>query len=209
VLARASAPSSSSSSGQPLPPPARLVVHAPIVVASCGAVHTPALLLRSGIRGGFQVGANLRVHPATGVVAVFPQTDAQRAAGAGAVNMYEGVSMAVYSTAASHREGAGYGALLSVPACQPGLLAALTPDAGGPGSMKRLLLQLPNCSLVRAQAGRTHARGARAGAQTCMQEPPFSGTVCECVCVCVCATCACLAPLHRWWCSRATAAAVA
>jgi hypothetical protein len=56
--------------------------------------------------------------------------------------------MGVYSCAAANREAGGYGALLSVPACQPGLLAALTPDAPAPGYMKQLMLDLPHSSLV-------------------------------------------------------------
>lgn len=42
---------------------ARLVVRAPIVVVACGALETPALLLRSQI-GGPAVGDYLRLHPA-------------------------------------------------------------------------------------------------------------------------------------------------
>ena len=41
----------------------RLVIKAPVVVSACGSIHTPALLLRSKIRGGGNVGANLRIHP--------------------------------------------------------------------------------------------------------------------------------------------------
>jgi long-chain-alcohol oxidase len=66
-----------------------LMVHAPIVVSSCGSIHTPALLLRSGITVGGNVGGNLRLHPATGVVGVFPRTAEQAAAGQGAVQMFK------------------------------------------------------------------------------------------------------------------------
>jgi long-chain-alcohol oxidase len=43
------------------------------VVSAAGALHTPALLLRSGVTVGGNVGANLRLHPATVVTAVFPK----------------------------------------------------------------------------------------------------------------------------------------
>lgn len=43
------------------------------VVSSAGSVHTPALLLRSGIRARGNVGANLRLHPATFIAGTFPQ----------------------------------------------------------------------------------------------------------------------------------------
>ena len=45
---------------------ARVTVRAPRVVVACGALESPALLLRSGI-GGPAVGENLRLHPCTAV----------------------------------------------------------------------------------------------------------------------------------------------
>ena len=51
--------------------PLTIAVSAPIVVACAGALHTPALLLRSGITCGGNVGKNLRLHPCTCVVGVF------------------------------------------------------------------------------------------------------------------------------------------
>jgi choline dehydrogenase-like flavoprotein len=45
---------------------ARLTVRAPRVVVACGALESPALLLRSEI-GGQAVGRNLRLHPCTAV----------------------------------------------------------------------------------------------------------------------------------------------
>jgi choline dehydrogenase-like flavoprotein len=50
---------------------ARVTVRAPRVVVACGALESPALLLRSGI-GGPAVGQHLRLHPCT---AVFAQYD--------------------------------------------------------------------------------------------------------------------------------------
>jgi GMC oxidoreductase/Gluconate 2-dehydrogenase subunit 3 len=51
---------------------ARVIVRAPQVVAACGALATPALLLRSGI-GGPAVGDYLRLHPAGGVLGVYAE----------------------------------------------------------------------------------------------------------------------------------------
>ena len=50
----------------------RVVVRAPQVVAACGALATPALLLRSGV-GGPAVGDYLRLHPAGGVIGVYDE----------------------------------------------------------------------------------------------------------------------------------------
>ena len=51
----------------------RLLLRCAHVIAAGGALHTPALLLRSGVTVGGNVGANLRMHPATVVTATFPQ----------------------------------------------------------------------------------------------------------------------------------------
>ncbi|HYP47548.1 MAG TPA: GMC family oxidoreductase [Thermoleophilaceae bacterium] len=45
-------------------------VRAPLVVVACGALESPALLLRSGI-GGPAVGQNLRLHPCTAIFASY------------------------------------------------------------------------------------------------------------------------------------------
>jgi choline dehydrogenase-like flavoprotein len=50
----------------------RVVVRAPQVVAACGALATPALLLRSGV-GGPAVGDYLRLHPAGAVIGVYDE----------------------------------------------------------------------------------------------------------------------------------------
>jgi choline dehydrogenase-like flavoprotein len=48
----------------------RLIVEAPTVVVACGAIESPALLLRSGI-GGPAVGKHLRLHPAAIVNGIY------------------------------------------------------------------------------------------------------------------------------------------
>ncbi|MEO8840412.1 MAG: GMC family oxidoreductase [Kofleriaceae bacterium] len=52
----------------------RVVVRAKLVVSSCGAIHTPALLSRSGLesRSGL-LGGNLSLHPNVKVVAIFDE----------------------------------------------------------------------------------------------------------------------------------------
>jgi choline dehydrogenase-like flavoprotein len=53
-------------------PRGRVTVRAPRVVVACGALESPALLLRSGI-GGPAVGHYLRLHPAEAVFAVYSE----------------------------------------------------------------------------------------------------------------------------------------
>ncbi|WP_102128521.1 FAD-dependent oxidoreductase [Deinococcus planocerae] len=50
----------------------RVTVRSPQVVVACGALETPALLLRSGI-GGPAVGGHLHLHPAGLVAGVYPE----------------------------------------------------------------------------------------------------------------------------------------
>ena len=52
----------------------RVHVRAKVVVSACGAVNTPALLLRSGLRSpSRQLGQNLSLHPNCKMVAIFDQ----------------------------------------------------------------------------------------------------------------------------------------
>lgn len=48
-------------------------VRAPVVVASSGSLHNPALLMRSGITCGGNVGKHLHLHAATTILARFPK----------------------------------------------------------------------------------------------------------------------------------------
>jgi len=52
----------------------RVVVRAKLVVAACGAIHTPALLSRSGLtsRSG-RLGKNLGLHPNVKIIAIFDE----------------------------------------------------------------------------------------------------------------------------------------
>ena len=51
-----------------------IAVRAKLVVAACGAIHTPALLARSGVRSpSGQLGGNLSMHPNVKVVAIFDE----------------------------------------------------------------------------------------------------------------------------------------
>jgi choline dehydrogenase-like flavoprotein len=52
-----------------------ITVRAKLVVSACGAIHTPALLVRSGFRSpSGQLGHNLSMHPNVKVVAIFDET---------------------------------------------------------------------------------------------------------------------------------------
>ncbi|NWJ45483.1 MAG: GMC family oxidoreductase N-terminal domain-containing protein [Chloroflexi bacterium] len=86
-----------------------LTVKAKAVVAACGSLHTPALLLRSKL-GGAAVGKNLRLHP-VGVVMARMEEE---------VRPWTGVMQAGYSTQFANLDGKGYGAIFET---APGHLA--------------------------------------------------------------------------------------
>ena len=92
----------------------RLIVKARAVVAAGGSIETPALLLRSGLKG--QVGHNLRLHPGCAVWGVFDET----------VKMWEGTLQARYSSEFSHWDG-GYGPLFETVPVHPGAAGAAFP----------------------------------------------------------------------------------
>jgi long-chain-alcohol oxidase len=87
-----------------------LTVHARVVVVAAGALNTPALLLRSGIRGG--IGRNLHLHPVT---AVWGRFDVP-------VQPWSGTLQAVYSEEFADLEG-GYGVRLETAPVHPAYLA--------------------------------------------------------------------------------------
>jgi choline dehydrogenase-like flavoprotein len=90
-------------------PGSRLTVRAGVVVAACGAVQTPALLLRSGYDApSGQLGRNLSLHPNAKVVALFDEE----------VYGWQGVHQA-YQV----REFMGEGILMTAINLPPGLLS--------------------------------------------------------------------------------------
>jgi long-chain-alcohol oxidase len=89
----------------------RLRVEASAVVAAGGSIETPALLLRSGLRG--QVGRNLHLHPGTAAFAIFDED----------VRAWEGTTQARYSNEFRHWDG-GYGPIFETVPVHPGAGAA-------------------------------------------------------------------------------------
>lgn len=92
----------------------RLTVNARSVVVAGGAIESPALLLRSGLRG--QVGRNLHLHPGTATMGVFDDD----------VNIWEGTLQARYSSEFRHWDG-GYGPIFETVPVHPGSGAVIVP----------------------------------------------------------------------------------
>lgn len=90
-------------------------IHAKVVVAACGALHTPALMLRSGIIRR-EVGRNLFIHPTTGIGATFARR----------IEAWKGPPQTIMC---SEFDGLadGYGFRIETAPAHPGLLAHATP----------------------------------------------------------------------------------
>ncbi|KAF9166046.1 hypothetical protein DFQ26_008800 [Actinomortierella ambigua] len=91
----------------------RVVVKAQKVVISAGAIHTPAVLKRSGLKNKF-IGQNLFLHPVNYVFGKFDER----------LDCYKGSIMTALSTVAENTDGHGYGSKIEVPSHHPGLNGA-------------------------------------------------------------------------------------
>jgi long-chain-alcohol oxidase len=140
----------------------RIIFKAPIVISSAGAIHTPALLLRSKIAvdiGGVQgIGSNLRLHPCTVIIAKFdkdetddssPPHPQSQSHSQPVVQAWNGPIMSKYSTQLAEWNGSGYGAVVYNVSPHPGMFAAGLPWNSG-ADMKRLLADFEKsvCALV-------------------------------------------------------------
>jgi long-chain-alcohol oxidase len=93
----------------------RLEIRARAVVAACGALHTPALLRRSGLENE-NIGKHLRLHPAGVVFGVFDEE----------LKPWEGVMQALYSDQFRDLDG-GYGLKFETAAVHPHLMIPFGP----------------------------------------------------------------------------------
>ena len=94
-----------------------MTVRARVVVAACGAIQTPALLARSGLRSrSGQLGRNLTVHPGAALVAIFDHD----------VRGWEGVHQAYQVTEFLREEGI----LATASTLPPALVASSLPQRG-------------------------------------------------------------------------------
>jgi choline dehydrogenase-like flavoprotein len=102
------------------PTGAPLTVRSRAVVVAAGALHTPALLRRSGFSNE-NIGRHLRLHPATAVWGVMDEE----------VRGWEGTMQAVYSDQFADLDGEGYGLKFETAALQPLILFSFAPWRSG------------------------------------------------------------------------------
>ena len=96
-----------------------LTIRSRAVIVACGAIHTPALLRRSGLQNP-NIGKHLRLHPATAVFGIFDEE----------LKPWEGVMQALYSD--QHRDlHEGYGLKYETAANHPHIFVPFSPWRGG------------------------------------------------------------------------------
>ena len=92
-----------------------LPVHAKSVIVAAGAIHSPAVLLRSGVENP-HIGQHLHLHPTTVSVGLYPEK----------VYAWKGVLQSAYSDQFTHLDG-NYGYKLEAAPGHPGLFALARP----------------------------------------------------------------------------------
>ena len=109
-------------------------IHAGTVVIACGAIESPALLLRSGI-GGPAVGKHLRVHPAGVVTGIYEEP----------IEGWSGQIQSALSDEFSQCDG-DHGFLIEAIGVAPGIFAAASPWTDGYSHKERMARTLKHAA---------------------------------------------------------------
>ncbi|KNA17175.1 hypothetical protein SOVF_082580 [Spinacia oleracea] len=110
------------------------VVEAKTTIVACGALNTPALLRKSGMKNP-NIGKNLHLHPVVMAWGYFPDT--------------EPLSSLLSGTAEFNESG--YGAVIQTPSLHPGLFSAIMPWTSG-SSMKHRMTRFSRTAHIFALA---------------------------------------------------------
>jgi choline dehydrogenase-like flavoprotein len=103
-----------------------VTVHAPLVVAAAGAIHSPALLMRSGVKLP-ALGQNLFLHPTSAVSGVYEDR----------IEPWQGPPQTILCDQFADLDD-GYGFRLETAPVHPGLLALATPWFGARDHRRRM-----------------------------------------------------------------------
>ncbi|KAL8906835.1 MAG: hypothetical protein Q9171_006115 [Xanthocarpia ochracea] len=98
----------------------KILIKAERVVISCGTLHSPLLLLRSGLTNP-HIGRNLHCHPATLVAGVFPQE----------IRPWEGGILTTICEEFSNQDSHGHGAKINAMTMIPSWVLPFLPWTGG------------------------------------------------------------------------------
>ncbi|OMO93687.1 hypothetical protein COLO4_16744 [Corchorus olitorius] len=105
------------------------IVESKVTIVACGALSTPPLLKRSGLKNG-NIGKNLHLHPVTMTWGYFPEEEKKS---------YEGGIMTAMSTVVANMDKSGYGAILQTPSLHPGMFSTLMPWISGADIKERMM----------------------------------------------------------------------
>lgn len=105
----------------------RVTVRARAVVVAGGAIQTPAILVRSGLRNP-NIGRHLRLHPATAIWGVMDEV----------VNPWEGAMQSRYVDELMDLDGDGYGVLFETAPLTPGFGTGFVNWRGGEEHLRRM-----------------------------------------------------------------------
>ncbi|CAG8767192.1 38874_t:CDS:2 [Gigaspora margarita] len=105
-------------------------VNAKKVIAACGGLHSPALLLRSGLKNK-NIGKNLFTNPTAAVYGIFPNKD---------IKNYSGTVQSAVCDAKENVDGEHYGARIFVGSYHPAMMSTAFPWKS-PLEHKQFMLQ--------------------------------------------------------------------
>ncbi|XP_058103747.1 long-chain-alcohol oxidase FAO4A-like isoform X2 [Magnolia sinica] len=103
------------------------VVESKVTIVACGALRTPLLLKKSGLKNA-HVGKHLHIHPTAMAWGYFPETSGWPEEGK---KSYEGGIMTAMSTVVANFKTSGYGAVIQTPSLHPGMFAGVMPWISG------------------------------------------------------------------------------
>ena len=107
------------------------VVDSKVTIVACGALSTPPLLKRSGLKNG-NIGRHLHLHPVAMAWGYFPDAPSSPELWPEKhKKSYEGGIMTAMSTVVADFDKSGYGAVIQTPALHPGMFSILMPWVSG------------------------------------------------------------------------------
>ncbi|XP_040985755.1 long-chain-alcohol oxidase FAO4A-like [Juglans microcarpa x Juglans regia] len=113
------------------------VVESKVTIVACGALSTPALLKRSGLKNA-NIGKNLHLHPVAMSWGYFPDKSPSHIWPEAEKKSYEGGIMTAMSPVVANFDGSGYGALIQTPSLHPGTFSVLMPWVSGTDMKNRM-----------------------------------------------------------------------
>lgn len=113
----------------------KVTVRAKAVIVAAGSIHSPAVLLRSGLENK-HIGRHLYLHPVSTIAGMYPEK----------VYSWQGVMQSAYSRQFAHLDG-NYGYVLEVPPAHPGLLGLATPCYSA-REYREQMTQAPNVATI-------------------------------------------------------------